>query len=88
MSSETVYRANSSRLARNWVASQASALAPFSQNSSFLRSSASGNAQLGHLKPPGWFIASSALEPLPITLCCSSTLAVAPAAPQPPAGWL
>src|SRR3546814_16358477 len=82
----TLCRAKKSRVTRNFVASCASALAPFSQNSSFLVQSASGKAQLGHLKPPGWFIDKSARDPLVTTLCSSSTFAVAAAAPQPPAG--
>ena len=40
------------------------------------------------LKPPGLFITSRASEPFTITLCSSRTLAVAAAAPQPPAGAL
>src|SRR3546814_11811515 len=68
----------------NCGASFASTTAPFSQNSSVLVQVASGKAQLGHLKPPGWFIDRSARDRLVTTLCSISTFAVAAAAPQSP----
>jgi len=44
------------------VASQVTALAPFSQNSNVLRRSGSGQAQLMQSKPSRWFIAVSAFR--------------------------
>src|SRR5437762_12768794 len=87
-SSETVWAANTSGVARLDVASQVTALAPFSQNSNELVCRGSGQAQPGQSKPSGWFTDSSALEPLTSTLCSRSALAVARHAPQPPAGGL
>jgi hypothetical protein len=74
------------------VVSNASALAPFSQNSKVFGlcslGSGDGQAQDEHLNPSGLFIASRVRVDCAITLCSRSTLAVAPSAPQPPAGWL
>ncbi|CAH0304205.1 hypothetical protein SRABI128_04279 [Microbacterium sp. Bi128] len=44
------------------VASQVTALAPFSQNSNALRWWGSGHAQLGQSKPSFWFIAMTVLR--------------------------
>ena len=46
----------------------------------------SGQAQLGHLNPPGLFMPKRASAPLNKTFCSMSTLPVAIAAPHPPPG--
>ena len=63
-SSSTECAAKNAASASLRVASEASALAPFSQNSANERSpSGSGQAQLGQSKPPAWFISSSPRVP-------------------------
>lgn len=47
-----------------------------------------GPGATGQSKPSGWFIDSSALEPLSSMLCSRSAFAVARKAPHPPAGGL
>jgi hypothetical protein len=68
------------------VVSQATALAPFSQNSNELVCFGSGQAQPGQSNPSGWFIDRSDLPPLTIALSSRSAFALACKAPQPPAG--
>ena len=68
------------------VASHATALAPFSQNSKELVCFGSGQAQPGQSNPSGWFIDSSDLPPLTIALSSRNAFATACNAPQPPAG--
>ena len=62
-SSVTVWAANTSGLARLAVASQATALAPFSQNSKDEVCLGSGQAQPGQSKPSGWLARMRVLPP-------------------------
>ena len=75
-----------SGVARRAVASAATALAPFSQNSNVERWSRSGQAQPGQSKPSGWLACSSVLAPFTATPCSFKCLATLFSAPQPPAG--
>jgi hypothetical protein len=68
------------------VASQATALAPFSQNSNDEVCLGSGHAQPGQSKPSGWFMRSSVALPLIGIPCSVRGLPVARSAPHPPAG--
>ena len=61
-SSLTECSAQNSGAMTTGVASQVTALAPFSQNSKALRWFGSGHAQLGQSKPCFWFIASTVLR--------------------------
>src|SRR6202020_3499830 len=81
-----VWAAKNSGVQRLAVASQATAFAPFSQNSKELVCLGSGQAQPGQSKPSGWFMRSRVTEPLTATFCSSNALLVASSPPQPPAG--
>ena len=85
-SSVTVCAAKNSGVQRLAVASQATALAPFSQNSKDEVCFGSGQAQPGQSKPSGWFMRSSVALPLIGMPCSVSAWPVACSAPQPPAG--
>jgi hypothetical protein len=71
------------------VASAATALAPFSQNSTVARwwTPGSGQAQPGQSKPSGWFTFSRAEVPRMIPVSWITCLAVLMMAPSPAAGW-
>src|SRR5882757_9541788 len=85
-SSLTVYLAKNSGVTRLLVASQDTALAPFSQNSKEEVCLGSGQAQPGQSKPSGWFCLSSRPAPATELREQASAAAVARSAPQPPAG--
>jgi hypothetical protein len=81
----TVWAANTSGVARLVVASQATALAPFSQNSNDEVCLGSGQAQPGQSKPSGWLARSRVLPPSITVAWSLSAPATAFSAPQPPA---
>jgi len=68
------------------VASQVTALAPFSQNWKVERCSLSGQAQPGQSKPVGWFVRSRTMGAAIVSIWSRTAWAVALSAPQPPAG--
>src|SRR3546814_7829610 len=74
-SSATPCLANSSGVARCFVASAATALAQFSQNSKVDVWSRSGQAQPGQSKPSGWLVDSLVFAPCTGTSCSISCLA-------------
>ena len=85
-SSATLCSAKSSGPARLTVASQVTALAPFSQNSNEEVCLGSGQAQPGQSKPLGWFIRKSARVFGLVPISCRTARATAAKAPQPAAG--
>ena len=74
----------SKRLVRE-VASNATACAPFSQNSKVDVCSRSGQAQPGQSKPSGWFAESRVFAPSTGMSCCSRCWVTDFSAGQPPA---
>jgi hypothetical protein len=68
------------------VASQTTALAPFSQNSKLDVCLGSGQAQPGQSNPSGWLVLSSVAAPSAIRCSLRSDLATERSDPQPPAG--
>ena len=82
----TVWAANTAGVARFLVASQLTALAPFSQNSKAEVCFGSGQAQPGQSKPSGWLFRRSSFPPETVSICSRSARATARSAPQPPAG--
>jgi hypothetical protein len=81
-----LWRAKKAASARREVASQATALAPFSQNSKSDRcSGGSGQAQPGQSKPSFWFSAIRARAPRTTAPLCCRWAAVAVIARSPPA---
>jgi hypothetical protein len=68
------------------VASQVTALAPFSQNWNAEVCSLSGHAQPGQSKPVGLLVLSSSAGATATSICSRTAFAVARNAPQPPAG--
>ena len=85
-SSATVCWAKNSLVTRRAVASAATALAPFSQNSKVDAWLRSGQAQPGQSKPSGWLADSSVRAPLTAMSWASKALLTLFKAPQPPAG--
>ena len=85
-SSLIVCLAKNSGVARFDVASQLTALAPFSQNSNDEVCFGSGHAQPGQSKPFGWFIRRMAEVSRTTAICLLMAPATARSAPQPPAG--
>ncbi len=77
--------AKNSRVTRLPVASAATALAPFSQNSKVDACSLSGHAQPGQSKPSGWFCAKKVRYFVPGTRSFSNETATCLSAPQPAA---
>lgn len=88
MSSATVCRAKNSGVTRRAVASAATALAPFSQNSKVEWWLRSGQAQPGQSKPSGWLADSSVLAPLTAISWRIRAWLTLRSAPQPPAAPL
>ena len=84
-SSLTVWAAKNSGVVRLAVASQVTALAPFSQNSNEEVCLGSGHAQPGQSKPWGWFMVSRPWVSLPTAIWPRTASATAFSAPQPAA---
>jgi hypothetical protein len=78
--------AKNSGVTRLLVASQVTALAPFSQNWKVDLCSLSGQAQPGQSKPVGWLVRISTMGASIRSICVRTAWAVARSAPQPPAG--
>jgi hypothetical protein len=85
-SSVTLWAAKNSGGTRFFVASQVTALAPFSQNWKAVLCFLSGQAQPGQSNPVGWLVRSSVREASSACIWVAIALAVARNAPQPPAG--
>src|SRR5690606_12794330 len=85
-SAATGFAAKNSGVVRLPAASQATALAPFSQNSNEDVCFGFGQAQPGQSKPCGWLTCFSARSSSAIAICRRKAFATAPRAGQPPAG--
>ncbi|MCY1230319.1 hypothetical protein D9M72_427280 [compost metagenome] len=75
-------------MTRRLVASAATALTPFSQNSKVDACWRSGQAQPGQSKPSAWFCLNSILYLPPATFSLIRLMATYFSAPQPAAGWV
>ncbi len=82
----TVCAAKNSAPMLREVVSQATAFAPFSQNSNDEVWRGSGQAQPGQSKPSGWLVFSSARVLVPGAPCSRTMRPAAASASQPPAG--
>ena len=82
---ERGYAAKNPRVARRRVASAATALTPFSQNSNEDCGLRSGQAQPGQSKPSGWLARSKVRAPRPTMPCSRTWWKELARASQPPA---
>lgn len=80
--------AKNSGVTRRSVASSATALAPFSQNSAVCRLSPSGQAQPGQSKPSFWLTLRSVRAVRATPICCWAIRRVCPIAGRPAAACL